>query len=370
MRVLLQSRKTLFTVPGGDTIQVLKSAEYLRLAGALVDVSTDLEPNVEQYDLVHLFNLTRTQETLAQAKHARRHGKPILLSPIYVDYSEYETNARTGVAGVIARSVSPSTREYLKIAARSVLNGELNSGSLRVLVFGLRSSQRELIRMTSWLLPNSESEMQRVKRDFPEALQHNYTVIPNAVDIRLFREAGDPAVPHRDGVLCVARVEGRKGQLNLVRALKSTGLKLTLIGNPAPNHLSYFNKVVEEMGPNCEYIGEVPHEQLPQYYGACKVHALVSWMETTGLSSLEAAAMGANIVITDKGDTRDYFGDDAFYCDPSSVESIRQAILTAHEAPLDEKLRRRIFQEYTWQHAAAATLKAYDRTLSLAPPRT
>ena len=55
------------------------------------------------------------------------------------------------------------------------------------------------------------------------------------------------------------------------------------------------------MGPNVILLGEVPHDDLAKYYASCKVHALVSWMETTGLSSLEAGVMGANIVITDKG---------------------------------------------------------------------
>jgi len=38
-----------------------------------------------------------------------------------------------------------------------------------------------------------------------------------------------------------------------------------------------------------------------------QVHMLPSWFETTGLSSIEAAVMHCNIVITDKGDTREYF---------------------------------------------------------------
>ncbi len=363
MKVLLQSRKTLFSVPGGDTIQVLKTAEYLRLIGILVDISVDLEPRIEAYDLVHLFNLTRTQETLAQATYARKHGKPVLLSPIYVDYSEYDTKARIGSAGVVARATSQATREYLKIAARAVLNGEINRGTLHVLSHGVRSSQRDLIRMTSWLLPNSESEMQRVMRDFPEATKLNYTVVPNAVDARLFSDAVIPESAYKDCVLSVARIEGRKGQLNLVRALRSTDIKLVLIGKPAPNHMRYFEKVLQEMGKDCEYLGEVPHDQLPKYYAACKVHALVSWMETTGLTSLEAAAMGANIVITDKGDTREYFGDSAFYCDPMSVESIRQAVLDAHRAPRNDDLRRLVFEKYTWERAATETLKAYNQVL-------
>src|SRR6185437_4157290 len=93
-------------------------------------------------------------------------------------------------------------------------------------------------------------------------------------------------------------------------------------------------QIKREMDDTVTIVDHVDQSSLRQYYAACKVHALVSWMETAGMSSLEAAAMGANIVITDKGDTRDYFGDLAYYCSPDSVPSIREALLQAHSAPL------------------------------------
>src|SRR5579859_7043697 len=83
----------------------------------------------------------------------------------------------------------------------------------------------------------------------------------------------------------------------------------------------------------------------------------------TGLSSLEAAAMGANIVITDKGDTRDYFGDLAYYCSPDSVPSIREALLRAHSAPRSHLLQEKVLNNYTWAHTAKSTLAAYREVL-------
>jgi len=97
---------------------------------------------------------------------------------------------------------------------------------------------------------------------------------------------------------------------------------------------------------------------------ACKVHALVSWMETTGLSSLEAGVMGANLVITDKGDTRDYFEDLAYYCSPDSVDSIREAVLAAYRAPRSTALCQRILQKYTWEETARCTIEAYHTCLA------
>ena len=39
MNVLFQSRKTLYSVPGGDTTQIMKTKEYLEKLGLKVDVS-------------------------------------------------------------------------------------------------------------------------------------------------------------------------------------------------------------------------------------------------------------------------------------------------------------------------------------------
>jgi glycosyltransferase involved in cell wall biosynthesis len=157
-----------------------------------------------------------------------------------------------------------------------------------------------------------------------------------------------------------------KCQLELARALNGSELKLVLIGKPAPNQMAYYRQIIKEKGPNVTVLGEIPHDELPRYYASCKVHALVSWMETTGLSSLEAGVMGANLVITEKGDTREYFGDLARYCSPDSIDSIRAAVTSAFNAPRSDLLRERILEKYTWSAAAEATLAGYYHALGSA----
>ena len=99
------------------------------------------------------------------------------------------------------------------------------------------------------------------------------------------------------------------------------------------------------------------------YYKRAKVHALPSWFETCGISSLEAAAMGCNVAITEKGYTREYFGDDAFYCDPGDPESIFRGIETAAKSDCKKELQEKICHYYTWQHAAATTMKVYKKII-------
>ena len=90
------------------------------------------------------------------------------------------------------------------------------------------------------------------------------------------------------------------------------------------------------------------------------MHVLPSWFETTGLSSLESAASGCNIVITDKGDTAEYFGQYAYYCDPASADSILEAVTKAAAAPVNKALSELITSKYTWQQAARQTAASYE----------
>ena len=54
MRVLMISRATLFTHPGGDTIQIVKTAEYLnKIKNVRVDIKTVSDKiDYINYDLI------------------------------------------------------------------------------------------------------------------------------------------------------------------------------------------------------------------------------------------------------------------------------------------------------------------------------
>ena len=102
---------------------------------------------------------------------------------------------------------------------------------------GYRRAQERLISMASILLPNSQSEMRRIENEFPSARNKPWAVVPNAVDTGIFSpQAAKPVEEFRDSVMCVGRIEGRKCQLELMRALKETDLKLVLIGNRRPTN--------------------------------------------------------------------------------------------------------------------------------------
>ena len=77
MKILMQNRINVFSAPGGDTIQMLKTKEYLERIGCEVSIACDLNPDLKGIDLVHLFNITRINETYMQFKNAQKQNKPV-----------------------------------------------------------------------------------------------------------------------------------------------------------------------------------------------------------------------------------------------------------------------------------------------------
>lgn len=363
MKILFQSRKTLFTAPGGDTTQLLKTKEYLEKLGVKVDISLDLEPDLTGYDIVHVFNLMRPQELYLQVRNAKRQNKKVALSTIYGPYVEYEKKARGGILQLINQILSITQIEYLKVIARAILNKEISKGTWIYILNGHKRLQRKIIKMVDVFLPNSHSEMQRVEKDF-KVHNLNYVSIPNAVDITKFDYDKTIIRPenekYKDCILCVSRVEGRKNQLNVVRAAKELPYKFVFIGKAGANFVKYMEQCIKEGSKNCEFLGQIEHEQLPEFYKLCRVHILASWMETPGLSSLEAGVMRSNVVVTKKGDTEDYFEDMAFYCEPDNIDSIKNAIIKAYQAPFKKQLEQKIKNEYKWEDTARETLKGYE----------
>jgi glycosyltransferase involved in cell wall biosynthesis len=164
-------------------------------------------------------------------------------------------------------------------------------------------------------------------------------------------------------VICAARIEGIKNQLNLIKAVNDTEFTLLLIGSPAVNQNYYYEQCKNIASKNIQFISHLSQEELLTWYKKAKVHVLPSWFETCGLSSLEAAAMGCNIVITDKGYTREYFGNNGFYCDPANASSILNAVRKASQSDWKSELQEKIFLDFTWQRAAAITLDVYKKVL-------
>jgi len=367
MKVLFQSRTSLYSAPGGDLVQMEKTREYLEKQGVKVDISLDYEPDLSGYDLVHVFNLMEPQDIYLQVMNAKRQGKKVVLSTIYGLYTEFERKARGGLFQRVANVLSPYQIGYIKTLVKSYSDKKMHKGVYKMLFKGYYGLMKEIVDNTSVFLPNSHSEMNRVATEF-KIKNPAYFSVPNAIDKSVFDMLGGYSGKYdkyKDCIICAARIEGRKSTLTLVQAVNDSPYKLVLVGKESTNQKKFVEQVHKEAGPNIHFLGVLPHNELRELYHVAKVHALISWMETPGLSSLEAAAMDCNIVVTPKGDTYDYFGDYAYYCEPDDVPSIRRAIDAAYEADVNPELKEKVLRNYIWEKTAEETIKGYKLALGI-----
>lgn len=356
MRILFLSRASLYVNPGGDTSQMEQTAQSLRNLGVDVDIATvDQRPDYSKYDLIHFFNIIRPADILY---HVEKSKLPFVVSTIYVDYSLVDLK---GWKSTLLKIVGKFRMEYIKTIARHLLNGE----KIQWTPFWYQGQKKAIQRILSkaaYLLPNSESEYRRLKNDFPSA--GLYEVVPNGVNLSLFdRTKLVSTKREKNKVLCVARIEKRKNQHKLIEALNDTSFELYLIGKPSTNQQGYYQYCKSIASKNIHFINGLSQEELLPHYASAKVHVLPSWFETTGLSSLEAAMMGCTIVVSENGDTRDYFQNDVFYCDPSDVKSIYSSIVNASNSDYSKALENRILQFYNWNYAAEITLNVYNKII-------
>jgi len=357
--VLMQIRADYQEMPGGDTVQMRETRRQLEQLGVAVDVSTDRGCDLSQYDLVHAFNLGRPEDAYHQCLNAISQGKPIALSTVYADFGEMWEWADTDYWEL------PPPGEGLPRPRRAP---PIHPVEAR------RRAREEALRQAAvdWAtvyLPNGQGEAEALHAAYRMDLSRA-VVVPNAV-AEIFFEARPEAFVARYGlqdfVLCAARVETKKNQLSLVAALRGTGVPLVIIGPPNPEE--YRELCRRYADDNVRFLDPLPQDELASAYAAARVHCLPSWFETPGLSTLEAAAAGCNIVSTDRGLAREYLGDLAWYCDPGRVESIKEAVLAAYQAPRSARLKQHVHEHYCWRRAAEETLKGYQLALSLQATR-
>ncbi len=358
MRALWFVRDNLQTHPGGDTTQILSTKAGLERLGVTVELRSGLGREFETIDVVHLFHLDRLWEHLAVCRRLRAAHVPAVLSTVYWPADEFDRGGRAGVQGVLARFFGSNNYQTLRLLQRCGL-ASLRTWNYRLLSF--RAAARYLLGTVAVILPNSVAEQEVIEQRF--GIRRPAVIVPNAADPDTFAPPPDETTGDRGGVLCVGRIEPRKNQLALLEALRGSRIPLTLVGQTGRFSQRYADRCRRSADADVCFVGQCGAAEMGELYRRARVHACVSWYETPGLASLEAVLCGCNIVVTPGGCTREYFGDEAYYCRPDNPQSIRAAVDTALAAEPNAALPERVAREFNWDAAARSTLRGYELAL-------
>ena len=347
---------------GGDTTQLRATQQELEKLGVQVVYDEEDLRDPAGYEIVHLFNLQRAENGVDLAERARARGRPVALSTIWWDLSYLDRSPERQSF----RRYNPVSRALLSISP------SLSFSCRQLRRFMSRRTRREvrarrrLLEIADALLPNSYAELEILVQQFrmPQ-LRAKAFVVPNGVTV-LERDNVQlrdhwPQLPERY-VLEAANCHHLKGQAKVIRALmEDRDLPVVFAGGgfDGTDYGTWCRQLAQARG-NVFFLGVVPHPRMPLLYRHAGVHVLPSLRESPGLASLEAAAYGANCVVSIHCPVEEYFGKDAFVCDPDDLGSIRRAVLRAWTDPPTSALRSRVLSSFTWARAAQRTYEAYQ----------
>ena len=365
VKILFQNRANAFEKWGGDTTQMVETKNHLEKYDIDIKISLEANPDVSNYDLIHIFNIQGSEYGIKQVLNAKYNKKPVALSTIYWDFTYFNNIMKEGYIY--------SENHLIKSLAN--INQNIPNLLIKFLNFNKSIKEKKYARLmlkeSDILLPNSYSELEIISLSFkmPEIRQKS-VIIPNGISTSKFQNNNSSEsldilkfLPD-EYVLEVANFGIWKGQLKVISALlEYPKIPLVFIGNLESTYAKECIKLGNIRG-NTYFLGEIPHEEIYPYFSNAKVHVLPSFRESPGLSTLEAAVFGANCVVSFHGPIAEYFGLDIFCCDPKNVESIKNAILKAWNSPKKNNLKNRILNEFTWANAALKTFNAYKHVLN------
>ncbi len=342
MKIAFYVYPTAFQNIGGGEILLLKTKEHLEKLGVSVKLFDTWTDRLGDFDLLHVFGSVK--DALPMMEEAKLAGIKIVLSTI----CWYSWKSAWGTYGSWVSRVAAVARHAAKVGLPFI-----------------PSERKRMMEIADILIPNSDMEARQLCRYFCVP-KDKIRMIPNGTELCFAEAKPDAFVAKyglKDFVLCVGRIEPRKNQLNLVRALKGTKVQLVIIGKSVSPYKKYYEACLREAGPNVHFLGGLPHgsELLMSAYAACDTFVLPTWLETPGLAALEAGLAGAKVVITREGSTREYFEDLVEYVSPGDPGDIRRKIQKALQSSKTDALRQRIRSFYSWDLIAKQNLDVYKR---------
>ena len=118
MRIALVNHGTANEWGGGDSVQIQETAKRLKQRGHQVSIQNSDRPEIDDVDLVHIFNCRVYQSFVQQMATCRQAGKPVVVSPIWISIGRALWGSR-GSVGLLERAVQSET------AAAGALNALL-----------------------------------------------------------------------------------------------------------------------------------------------------------------------------------------------------------------------------------------------------
>ncbi len=308
LRIAYVPNVPLSTGFGGLELQLLRSMEAVQLQGCHVE-RLDIWARTLDVDVVHIMGGFYHQAELVTRLKSMGHA--VVITPMFV---------RTR-----PRWTYP-------------MDAWMNALPMVTTLHGMRTSMLQSADALCALSPAEAVDLAAVFG----CSKGRIHVIPNGVDERFFH-ADAAMARQRLGaepyLLCVASIEPNKNQRTVIEAARLLNQRVVFVGackhssDPALQHYMDTFRRLAASDSSITWIEGLQHDDplLSSLYAGAAVHVLASHAEAVGIASLEAAAAGTPLVMSDLATLRSTFGDHVEYCQPRLASSIAEAILRAQQ---------------------------------------
>lgn len=331
MRVVHVTRLDSGFYWGGGEIQAVRTIQSLQSLGVEACHFEPMERNFA--DIYHFFGNFEYYEDIAE--HLRTHKIPYVVSPIFV---------------------TPRTPKRLKWRrTRQQLQGQFPHKSETFL-----QGAKELYTLTK----REEENLASYFQGLPSTIR-----VPNGVESRfanadpsLFRAKYQVEGPF---VLQAGTIDRSKNQLALIKAAGSD-IPVIILGRESDAR--YASECKSQAGPNVRFLGSLPHESelFASAVKSATTFCLPSKRELFPLSAMEATVAGCNLVLSNRWNGEEIWGEDATFVDPDDIPNLRSCLQKSLNKGHEEATQRRVnafLEKYDWQAVAHQILDRYKYVL-------
>lgn len=186
-------------------------------------------------------------------------------------------------------------------------------------------------------------------------------LIPNFIETDKFKSTND-IKNRKDRILFVGRISIEKNLKELLIASKATNVGVDIIGHG--DLKTSLELLVKQEGIDCNFLGRIPNDQLPQYYNRYTYFALVSLYENMPKTLIEAMACGCVCIGTDVNGIDEILedGQNGFLSSSTSSTDLSKTILRAVESD-HETISKNGIKEIKQRFSLEAILDKEIKTL-------
>lgn len=181
------------------------------------------------------------------------------------------------------------------------------------------------------------------------------------------------ALAHRPVVLMVANLTPNKNCAVVVEAvsmLRKKGRDVSFV-HAGKDHLGLLQKSIEvnDAGAFVSSLGKVSDEELAQLYKTSLAVVVPSLYEGFGMPAVEAQAMGAPLICSDRGSLPEAAGSGAIYFDPEEPAMLAQKIEEVMDLSLEDRSKMVAagydsVRRFSWKKTARETMDVFDMVLA------